>query len=63
VSAQVDLVDAAVFDGSAFALLSSTFGIVNQKVLPVPTSLMMPILPPWRSTMSLQIANPKPNPD
>ena len=35
-------------------------GRVNQNVLPLPTSLSIPIFPPWASMASLQKASPKP---
>ena len=39
-----------------------TSGSVKKNALPWPCSLWAPITPPWRSTISLQIANPKPVP-
>ena len=37
-------------------------GNANEKVLPLPTSLSSQILPPWCSTISLQIGRPRPVP-
>src|SRR5579875_276201 len=42
--------------------LSDCSGIRNQKVLPFPSSLSTPIVPPWSSTIALQMASPNPLP-
>lgn len=39
-----------------------SFGMRNQKLLPTPTSLSTPIVPPCASTIAFEIARPRPLP-
>src|SRR5258708_2416045 len=50
-----------VFGHGSYSLLC--IGSANENVDPLPFSLSTQMRPPWRSTMSREIASPSPSPD